>query len=63
MQFDINKYKEIMKHIDENEEDDMEIVSFTDKDILDRVKKNGYYTLNGSVEALEKLEKETNKEI
>ena len=50
-----------MKHIDE--EDDMEIVSFTDKDILDRVKKNGYYTLNGSVEALEKLEKETNKEI
>lgn len=63
MQFDINKYKEIMKHIDEEEEDDMEIVSFTDKDILDRVKKNGYYTLNGSVEALEKLEKETNKEI
>lgn len=63
MQFDINKYKEIMKHIDEEEEDDMEIVSFTDKDILDKVKKNGYYTLNGSVEALEKLEKETNKEI
>lgn len=62
MQFDIDKYKEIMKHIDE-EEDDMEIVSFTDKDILDRVKKNGYYTLNGSVEAREKLEKETNKEI
>lgn len=63
MQFDIDKYKEIMKHIDEEEEDDMEIVSFTDKDILDKVKKNGYYTLNGSVEALEKLEKETNKEI
>lgn len=62
MQFDIDKYKEIMKHIDE-EEDDMEIVSFTDKDILDKIKKNGYYTLNGSVEALEKLEKETNKEI
>lgn len=61
MQFDIDKYKEIMKHIDE--EDDMEIVSFTDKDILDKVKKNGYYTLNGSVEVLEKLEKETNKEI
>lgn len=38
MQFDINKYKEIMKHIDEEEEDDMEIVSFTDKDILDKVK-------------------------
>lgn len=57
MQFDINKYKEIMKHIDENEEDDMAIVSFTDKDILDKVKQNGYYTLNGSVEALEKLEK------
>ena len=52
-----------MKHIDEEEEDDMEIVQFTDKDILDKVKKNGYYTLNGSVEALEKLEKETNKEI
>ena len=52
-----------MKHIDEEEEDDMEIVSFTDKDILDKVKKNGCYTLNGSVEALEKLEKETNKEI
>lgn len=63
MQFDIDKYKEIMKHIDEEDEDDMEIVSFTDKDILDKVKKNGYYTLNGSVEALEKLEKETNKEI
>ena len=63
MQFDIDKYKEIMKHIDEEEEDDMEIVSFTDKDILDKVKKNGYYTLNGSVEALEKLEKEKNKEI
>lgn len=63
MQFDIDKYKEIMKHIDEEEEDDMEIVSFTDKDILDKVKKNGYYTLNGSVEELEKLEKETNKEI
>lgn len=63
MQFDINKYNEIMKHIDEEEEDDMEIVSFTDEDILDKVKKNGYYTLNGSVEALEKLEKETNKEI
>lgn len=63
MQFDINKYKEIMKHIDEEEEDDIEIVSFTDKDILDKVKKNGCYTLNGSVEALEKLEKETNKEI
>jgi len=63
VQFDIDKYKEIMKHIDEEEEDDMEIVSFTDKDILDKVKKNGYYTLNGSVEALEKLEKETNKEI
>lgn len=62
MQFDIDKYKEIMKHIDE-EEDDMEIVSFTDKDILDKIKKNGYYTLNGSVETLEKLEKETNKEI
>lgn len=62
MQFDIDKYKEIMKHIDE-EEYDMEIVSFTDKDILDKIKKNGYYTLNGSVEALEKLEKETNKEI
>lgn len=28
MQFDIDKYKEIMKHIDE--EDDMEIVSFTE---------------------------------
>ena len=40
MQFDIDKYKEIMKHIDE-EEDDMEIVSFTDKDILDKIKKNG----------------------
>lgn len=62
MQFDINKYKEIMKHIDEEEEDDMEIVSFSDKDILDKVKKNGYYTLNGSAEALEKLEKEMNKE-
>lgn len=57
MQFDIDKYKEIMKHIDEEEDDDMEIVSFTDKDILDKVKQNGYYTLNGSVEALGKLEK------
>ena len=26
MQFDIKKYKEIMEHIDEDEEDDMEIV-------------------------------------
>ena len=63
MQFDINKYKEIMKHIDEEEGDDMETVSFSDKDIFGKVKQNGYYTLNGSVEALEKLEKETNKEI
>ena len=38
MQFDINKYNEIMKHIDEEEEDDMEIVSLTNKDILDKVK-------------------------
>ena len=61
MQFDINKYKEIMKHIDEEEEDDMEIVSFTDKDILDKVRKNGYYTLNGSAEEIEKLEEELKK--
>ena len=45
MQFDIKKYKEIMEHIDEDEEDDMEIVSFTDRDILNKVNKNGYYTL------------------
>ena len=43
MQFDIKKYKEIMEHIDEDEEDDMEIVSFTDRDILNKVRKNGYY--------------------
>ena len=61
MQFDINKYSEIMKHIDEEEEDDMEIVSLTNKDILDKVKQNGYYTLNGSAEELEKLEKELKK--
>ena len=48
MQFDIKKYKEIMEHIDEDEEDDMEIVSFTDRDILNKVNKNGYYTLNES---------------
>lgn len=56
MQFDIKKYKEIMEHIDEDEEDDeeddMEIVSFTDRDILNKVNKNGYYTLNESVEEL-----------
>lgn len=61
MQFDINKYKEIMKHIDEEEEDDIEIVSFSDKDILDKVRKNGYYTLNGSAEEIEKLEEELKK--
>lgn len=61
MQFDINKYKEIMKHIDEKEEDDIEIVSFSDKDILDKVRKNGYYTLNGSAEEIEKLEEELKK--
>ena len=44
MQFDIKKYKEIMEHIDEDEEDDMEIVSFTDRDILNKVNKNGYYS-------------------
>lgn len=38
--------------IDEDEEDDMEIVSFTDRDILNKVNKNGYYTLNESVEEL-----------
>lgn len=52
MQFDIKKYKEIMEHIDEDEEDDMEIVSFTDRDILNKVNKNGCYTLNESVEEL-----------
>ena len=52
MQFDIKKYKEIMEHIDEDEEEDMEIVSFTDRDILNKVNKNGYYTLNESVEEL-----------
>ena len=36
----------------EDEEDDMEIVSFTDRDILNKVNKNGYYTLNESVEEL-----------
>lgn len=61
MQFDINKYKEIMKHIDEEEGDDIEIVSFSDKDILDKVRKNGYYTLNGSAEEIEKLEEELKK--
>ena len=61
MQFDINKYKEIMKHIDEEEEDDIEIVSFSDKDILDKVRKNGYYTLNGSAEEIKKLEEELKK--
>lgn len=39
----------------------IEIVSFSDKDILDKVKKNGYYTLNGSAEELEKSEKELKK--
>lgn len=28
------------------------IVSFTDRDILNKVNKNGYYTLNESVEEL-----------
>lgn len=50
-----------MEHIDEEEEDDMEIVSLTNKDILDKVKQNGYYTLNGSAEELGKLEKELKK--
>lgn len=46
-----------MEHIDEDEEDDMEIVSFTDRDILNKVRKNGYYTLNESIEELKKLDK------
>lgn len=50
-------YKEIMEHIDEDEEDDMGIVSFTDRDILNKVRKNGYYTLNESIEELKKLDK------
>ena len=61
MQFDIKKNKEIMEHIDEDEEDDMEIESFTDRDILNKVRKNGYYNLNGGIEALKKLEKELNE--
>ena len=61
MQFDIKRYKEIMEHIDEDEEDDMEIVSFTDRDILNKVRKNAYYNLNGGIEALKKLEKELNE--
>lgn len=54
--FDINKYKEIMKHIDEHDDKDIKITSLTDADIFNKIKDGGYsYELNDEVKVLEKL--------
>ena len=41
MQFDINKYKDIIKHIDEEEEEDMELVVWEKTDEKKSAKKIG----------------------
>lgn len=45
--FDVNKYNEIMNHINEYDDKDIKITSLTDADIFNKIRDGGYsYELN-----------------